>query len=155
VWGQCVAISEADASQPVNFCIVDFRDKRGKTAHMVCGAAGNVSQDYIALKLASTPQAAGADAERIVCVNVTRLIRFMRETGAKHGINLIGSSFLPPPDDPRTAALLAPCTEAREQAVEVVEALKAGDEQRAKRAGMLARSALEAMIPMPEGTRLQ
>ena len=85
-WGEVVAHAEANPAQPANFCIVDFRLPGGKAGHMVCGATGAIDEEALALRLAMTPQAKGAEPERIVCVNVTRLIRFMRETAAGHGI---------------------------------------------------------------------
>jgi hypothetical protein len=89
-----------------------------------------------------------------VCVNLTRLIRFMRENGARHGINLM-DSFLPWPDEQRTIDLLTPWTEARGRAIEMGGAMKVKDEKAAARAGMLARSALEAYMPKPEGVTVQ
>ncbi len=120
VWGAVVARAEADASQAAKFCVVDFTTADGKSAHLVCGAGGVISDEEIAAKTAATPQAAGAEAKRIVCVNLTRLIRFMREHAARHGIDLLRSSFLPPADDPRTIDLLWPWAEARGRAIEMV-----------------------------------
>ncbi len=154
VWGMVTAYAAADPSKAANFCIVDFRTADGKAAHMVCGASGEISAEYIALELASTPQAAGAEADRIVCVNVSRLVRFMIDQGARNGINLLGA-FLPPPDDPRTIDLIKPGTVARQHALEVIEAIKAGDEKAAAKAGLLARSAIEAMFTIPSGATLQ
>jgi hypothetical protein len=154
IWGFVVARAEADPSQAAKFCIVDFMTKSGKAANLVCGAGGVISDEEIAAQLAATPQAAGAEATRIVCVNLTRLIRFMRENGARHGINLMGP-FLPWPDDQRTIDLLAPWTEARARAIEMVGAMTAKDEKAATRAGTLARSALEAYLPKPEGVTVQ
>ena len=156
VWGAVVARAEADASQAAKFCVVDFTTADGKSAHLVCGAGGVISDEEIAAKTAATPQAAGAEAKRIVCVNLTRLIRFMRENGARHGINLIDSPFLPAaPDDQRTIDLLTPWAEARARAIEMVGAMKVKDEKAAARAGLLARAALEAYMPKPEGVPLQ
>ena len=155
IWGAVVAHAESDASQAAKFCVVDFTTKDGKAAHLVCGAGG-ISDEEIAAKIAATPQAGGAEAKRIVCVNLTRLIRFMRENGARHGINLIDSPFLPAaPDDQRTIDLLTPWAEARARAIEMVGAMKVKDEKAAARAGLLARAALEAYMPKPEGVPLQ
>jgi hypothetical protein len=150
-WAEVVAHAEDDPTRPANFCVVDFRLADGKQGHMVCGAAGAIDEEALALRLAMTPQAKGAEPERIVCVNVARLIRFMRENAARHGIDLL-DRFLPPPGDPALVDLLAPWKAAKESAIDMARALRRKDEIAAERAGALVRSALEGK---PGGATVQ
>src|ERR1700732_3277164 len=80
-----LAFGRSDAYASLSYVKLDgvalmLAESHGRqfAAHLVCGAGG-IADEEIAAKIAATPQAGGAEAKRIVCVNLTRLIRFMRE----------------------------------------------------------------------------
>jgi hypothetical protein len=118
-WAETVSEAEANFSEDAHFCIVDFeRESDGKKAHMACGAR-KATPEQIAAALRMTPEATGFVPVRVNCVNVSHLIRFIRKTAAKHGIDLI-APFMPPPGSKEFKALFAPYVELRDKAIVAV-----------------------------------
>jgi hypothetical protein len=143
VWAQVVAEAEADFKTDVSFCIVDFeRENDGKKATMAAGAR-DATPEQIAAAVANTPEAQGFVAVRINCVNLSHLIRAIRTSAAKHGINLT-MPFMPPPGSEDFQKLFEPYVEARDAAIVQVRDRRRR-EVLARQAGEKARAAAERL----------
>jgi hypothetical protein len=149
-WTETVAYAEADPEKPAHFHVIDVTAPNGKAGHCFAGSQGEVDVP----KLMSLRVPHGATLDRETKINVVPLIRFIRTSAARLGIDLL-SPFVPPFGDPRLAQLLAPWAEARLHAVDMLKAIRRSDEEAAARAGKLARSALEAYAGRPEGATVQ
>ena len=141
VWLHAVSVADA-AMKPSLFCIADFIERSGRAAHLACGSTAEF--DQIAEALAAAPESAGLRAERLTCINLTRLCEFQRVTAAQNGIDML-DRFLPPPDDPRLQALLAQGADLVEDAVVAVR-LKKNRDALARAAGQRARALAEEQI---------
>jgi hypothetical protein len=143
IWAEVVAEAEADPMIDQNFCIVDFeRESDGKRAHMACGSSG-ATPEAIAATLQRSPEAQGYVAVRVNCVNVSHLIRFLRKSGARHGIDLT-RPFLPRRDHRAFAEIFAPYVETRDAAIVHVRDRRSR-EAFARKAGEQARAVLETI----------
>jgi hypothetical protein len=151
VWAQVAARAEA-TNEPAYFCVVNFITPGGKRAHMVCGAYGNITDDAIAQRLEMLPQTEGSIAVTLNGVNVTHLIAFMRKIASEEGIDL-RDAFIWPPDDPRTIELLKPWEKARDPMTMEYQQVAKGKEILARRAGRVARAAIEARVVMNDAIR--
>jgi hypothetical protein len=133
-------MAEENPKRPARYCIVDF-NRNGKLEHLTC-CTSSADDEEIATKLSMTPQAYGAAATRLTCVNVVPLIKIIREIGAYHNIDLT-RPFLPPPGSEEFKTLFAPYVEARDMAAAIVKARKDKDAL-ALHAGRKAREIAEA-----------
>jgi hypothetical protein len=149
-WAHVVAEAEAHPDHDATFCIVDLeRESDGQQAHFVAGAADLVNPQALAADLLKvTPGAKGYVAVRVICTNVSRLIRFIRKTATEHSIDL-SAAFLPPPDSQAFGDLMRPYVEVRDEALIEVKNRKKRETVAAK-IGEKARAAFEAL--MHEGT---
>lgn len=118
-WAEAVAMAEAFPERPAQYCVIDFRDANGKLAHLSC-ATNSTDNDEIAAKLSMTPQAYGATALRLSCVNLQPLRRFIIQNGAKHGVDLT-HPFLPPFDSKEFKELFAPYVAVRDGAIDTAK----------------------------------
>ncbi|MFG3593299.1 hypothetical protein [Bradyrhizobium sp. RDI18] len=145
-WGYTLAEAEAHPDHDASFCVVDLeRESDGQKAHFVAGAADLVNPQALAAELLeSTPGARGYVAVRVNCINISRLVRFIRKTAAANGIDL-SAAFLPPPDSHAYRDLMRPYVELRDQAIIEVKNRKKREAVAAK-IGEKARSAFEALM---------
>jgi hypothetical protein len=147
VWAGVVGEAEADLRHDKSFCIVDLADADEPRplehikAHYACGA-NESDPDKIAKFVERYSPTPGLVAVRVNCVNVSHLIRFIRKTAAKHGIDLLGA-FMPPPSDPRFKEFVQPYEDLRDKAIFEVRARKAR-EALAREVGERARRLMEA-----------
>lgn len=147
-WGRCVAEADANPDCQASFVIVDLeREHDGAQAHFVAGTADVVQPELLAADLVrSTPQTRGFTATRITCINVSRLMRFIRAQATAVGIDL-SHSFMPPPDSREFAELMRPYTDRRDAAI--IEARnRRNREALADRLGDKARAAFEQLDAM-------
>lgn len=133
IWGRAVALAEEKRDQPALFCIVELEDDNG-VLHHLCAATRTTDQEEIARQVEMSPQALGLDARRIVTVNVQRLIRFIREKGARYGIDL-DRSFLPPPGSPAYEELFAAADQELAEAIAKARTRKVKEEAAQKVGG--------------------
>jgi hypothetical protein len=102
-----VAQAEADFASDAHFAVVDFvNETDGRSAHLACGAR-DATPEAVAAMVARSPAAQGYVVARINVVNVSHVIRVIRTTAARHGIDLT-ARFLPAPDSDEFQGLMQP-----------------------------------------------
>jgi hypothetical protein len=141
-WAEAVALCEIDYKTPGYFFVADFKDSRGKAAHLT--GASNVDQGVESF--AYIPQAAGHELVSINTVNMAPLIRFVQKTGAAHGINLL-DRWVPPHGSPEFKTMFWPYADARDAAIK-----KVGTDAMLLKAGGKVRASVEKMIEVSDGS---
>lgn len=142
-----VGVAEADPSHEAHFCIIDLqRNSDGAQANIAAGASDVVMPELLAADMMEQPELRGFSATRVVSVNVSHLIRFVRAQGAAHGLDL-AAAFFPPPDSAEYAELMRPYVERRDAAI--IEAKNRRNRATlADRLGDRARAAFEQLDQM-------
>jgi hypothetical protein len=122
-WTMAVAAAE-HTDDPVFFTIVEFMTPEGQRTHT--SRITDIDDPY-QIVVAATKEA-GMPAVRSVAVNMKGILADVRKNARKARVDL-STPFLPHPDDPRLAEILAPYVEERDKA------------------GILARALVEAQLP--------
>ncbi|MFL5239886.1 MAG: hypothetical protein ACJ8EL_20275 [Rhizomicrobium sp.] len=141
VWLTVVAQAESDVSVDALFAVSDLiREADGRRAHLARGARDAIPE-AIAAELARSPEGKGYVAERINLVNVSHIIRRIRVTAARHGIDLTSPLMLAPASEEfqelmqRYARQENGIVEARARRKREAIARRVGEQVRARLAG--------------------
>jgi hypothetical protein len=147
------SVSHADASgRPVYFSIIEYTPvgkPNGSRSHLV-GAAHDGNADQLVLTAGLKPETRGMEPRRVIYVNMTTIIARVRGNARRAGYNF-SAPFLPPPDDRLLDEILAPYTQARDEALaeyaKKQQQKSPGErDDRPRRAGIVARALLEARV---------
>lgn len=151
-WGHVVAEADARPERDAFLVVVDLeRNTDRAAAHFVAGATDVTSPEALAADIVrNMPAARGFTATRVISVNISRLMRFIRAQGVRHGIDL-SHAFLPPPDSDTFRDLMSPYVEMRDAAIIEVRN-RAKREALAERLGDAARERFETFAEMQRET---
>ncbi len=145
-----VAVAHADQSNaPIFLCLIEYGEPgkpSGPKSHFV-GVSTTGDPEQLTFDASLKPETHGLEPERVAAVNVSRILARVRDNARRAGFDF-SERFLPAPDDPLLADILAPYREARDAALakHAEKQKQKGRDDRSRRAGILARAAMEARI---------
>jgi hypothetical protein len=148
VWSRVVAVAEASLDQTVFLYVIEYENQKGQRWHMTVGSMlDSRSEQNLRALAADLHKRAGLTARNYVVVEMQSILADVR-ANAKRAKHDFTAAFLPPFGSAELEEVLKPFDQDMpDRAIVVSEITKAETAEHARRAGILARAAVEASLP--------